>query len=84
MRRMTRPSVMKETTRITPCEGRALRRNRADADGPLDPVGLIFFYGVTVKFVTPGPPGALNYGPQPVSDVGEQPACDMHARVMPL
>jgi hypothetical protein len=37
-----------------------------------------------VKFVTPGPSGALNYGPQTVSDVGEQPACDMHARVMPL
>jgi hypothetical protein len=40
--------------------------------------------GITVKFVTPGPPGAFDHGPQPVSDVGEQPACAMHARVIPL
>jgi len=41
-------------------------------------------YGVTVKFVTPGPPGAFDHGPQPMSDVGEQPVRDMHARVIPL
>jgi hypothetical protein len=37
-----------------------------------------------VKFVTPGPPGAFDHGPQPASLVGEQPVGDMQARVIPL
>ena len=41
-------------------------------------------HGITVKVVTPGPPGALDHGPQPVSKIGEQPVRDMHALVIPL
>jgi len=41
-------------------------------------------YGVTVKLVTPGPPGALDHGPHPASDPDTHVAPAGHARTIPL
>jgi len=41
-------------------------------------------YGVTVKLVTPGPPGALDQGPHPASEPDAHVAPVGHARTIPL